>query len=55
LNGAGKEPEGKIVSLRALKAEIKESKKGQECGILIEPNFEVTEGDEIVCVKIEKS
>jgi len=46
--------DGKITSLRHLKSEVKEVKKGQECGILIEPKFDVLEGDEIVCVKQEK-
>lgn len=47
--------EGKITSLKQLKSEVKESKKGQECGILIEPKQDVMEGDEIVCVKQERS
>jgi translation initiation factor IF-2 len=46
--------EGKITSLRHLKSEVKEVKKGQECGILIEPKFDILEDDEIVCVKQEK-
>lgn len=33
---------------------LKKSKKGQECGILIEPQVEVEEGDDIVCYKVEK-
>jgi len=45
---------GKVVSLRVLKDEVKEVKKGSECGILIEPNFEVQTGDSIVSFKIEK-
>jgi translation initiation factor IF-2 len=46
--------EGKITQLRQLKEEVKESKKGQECGILIEPKADLLEDDEIVCVKQEK-
>lgn len=46
--------EGKITSLRHLKNEVKEAKKGSECGILLEPKVEVQEGDEIVCFKVEK-
>jgi translation initiation factor IF-2 len=45
---------GKITSLKILKQEVKEAKKGVECGILIEPVIPVEEGDEIVCVKIER-
>lgn len=47
--------EGKISSLRKLKSEVKEVKKGEECGILIEPQVDVQEGDEIVCFKTEKA
>ena len=46
--------DGKITSLKKLKNEVKEVKKGEECGILIEPNLEILEGDEIVCYKVEK-
>jgi len=46
--------EGKITSLRLLKAEVKEAKKGQECGILIEPKLAIEAGDDIICVKQEK-
>jgi translation initiation factor IF-2 len=46
--------EGKIISLRHLKNEVKEAKKGTECGILLAPKVEVEEGDEIVCFKVEK-
>ena len=53
--GGEKIGEGKIVSLKQLKLEVKESKKGAECGILIEPKQDVQIGDEIVCVKQEKS
>ncbi|HEX9804429.1 MAG TPA: hypothetical protein VGA67_02005, partial [Candidatus Dojkabacteria bacterium] len=46
---------GKIISLKQLKKEVKEVKKEQECGIIIEPEIDVQEGDEVVCYKIEKS
>lgn len=46
---------GKIVSLRHLKSEVKEVKKDQECGIIIEPVIDIQEGDEIICYKVEKS
>jgi len=46
---------GKIVSLKVRKDEVKEVKKGQECGIIIDPKVsEIHEGDEIVAYKIEK-
>ncbi|MBD3279912.1 translation initiation factor IF-2 [Candidatus Dojkabacteria bacterium] len=45
---------GKITSLKQNKEEVKEIKKGQECGILIEPEVDINEGDDIVCFKIEK-
>jgi len=45
---------GKITSLKKAKEEVKEVKKGQECGILIEPQIDLEKGDEIVCYKIEK-
>ncbi len=45
---------GKITSLKQNKNEVKEVKKGQECGILIEPSGKLEEGDEIVCYKVEK-
>jgi translation initiation factor IF-2 len=45
---------GKITSLKQNKEEVKEIKKGQDCGILIEPEVDIEEGDEIVCYKIEK-
>ncbi|KKQ34826.1 MAG: hypothetical protein US52_C0045G0001, partial [candidate division WS6 bacterium GW2011_GWA2_37_6] len=31
-----------------------EAGKGQECGILIEPQIDLEEGDEVVCYKIER-
>jgi len=46
--------EGKIASLKILKQEVKEAKKGVECGILIEPVVIVKKGDQIVCIKIEQ-
>jgi translation initiation factor IF-2 len=46
---------GKITSLRVRKDEVKEVKKGQECGIVIDPNItELQEGDEVVAYKVEK-
>ncbi len=45
---------GKIVSLKHKKEEVKEMKKGQECGILIEPQADIEIGDEIVAIKKEK-
>lgn len=49
---------GKITSLKQNKAEVKEVKKGIDCGILIEPQSEIEnmqEGDEIVLFKIVKN
>jgi translation initiation factor IF-2 len=43
-----------VISLRILRNEVKEVKKGSECGILLEPNFVVEEGDDVVSYKIEK-
>jgi translation initiation factor IF-2 len=46
---------GKISSLRVRKDEVKEVKKGLECGIIIDQKFEdIQEGDEIVAYKVEK-
>ncbi|MFQ5492944.1 MAG: translation initiation factor IF-2 [Candidatus Dojkabacteria bacterium] len=46
---------GKITSLKQNKNEVKEVKKGQDCGILLEPNYkELEEGDFIVLFKEEK-
>ena len=53
--GGEKIAEGKITSLRLLKSEVKEAKKGQECGILVEPKMDIEEGDEIVSVKQERA
>lgn len=45
---------GKILSLRSQKSEVKEVKKGLDCGIVIEPRIEgIEEGDEIVAYKVE--
>ncbi len=45
---------GKISSLRILKDEVKEAKKGQECGILISPVVtDIQSNDEIVAYKLE--
>jgi translation initiation factor IF-2 len=46
--------EGKITSLRKGKDEVKDVKKGMDCGIMIEPVIEFETGDDIVCFKIEK-
>lgn len=44
--------EGKIVSLKYKKEDIREAKKGSECGIIIEPSIALEEGDKIVCYKV---
>lgn len=46
---------GTIVSLKRQKEEIKEALKGSECGILLEPQFDVESGDIIRCYRIEKN
>lgn len=47
---------GKIRVLRYLKDEVREIKKGQECGILIDPEPKgLEEGDEIVAYKVERA
>ncbi|MBD3362935.1 translation initiation factor IF-2 [Candidatus Dojkabacteria bacterium] len=46
---------GKIISLKHIKNEVKESAKGSECGILIEPQIELEEGDEIVLFKVVRT
>lgn len=47
---------GKIKELRQGKNEVREVKKNQECGILIDPNnTDIAEGDFIVAYKVEKS
>lgn len=48
------EQDAKIVVLKKQKNEVKEVKKGEECGIMLEPNFEIKEGDVIVCYKMER-
>lgn len=45
--------DGRIIELRKLKKEVKEVKKGEECGIKLSPDFEIVEGDEVVCYKVE--
>lgn len=46
---------GKITSLKIVKTEVKEVKKGQECGIIISPNIpHIQEGDEVVAYKTER-
>lgn len=52
--GGEKVHQAKVTSLRVLKNEVKEVKKGFECGILMEPNVVVEEGDDIVSYKIER-
>ncbi|MBL8014583.1 MAG: translation initiation factor IF-2 [Candidatus Doudnabacteria bacterium] len=45
---------GKITNLRINKNEVKEVKKGQDCGIMIDPQVEtIAEGDEVVAYKVE--
>lgn len=48
------EEEAKIVELKKQKNEVKEVKKGEECGVMLEPNIEIKENDEIVCYKQER-
>ncbi len=48
------EEEAKIVELKKQKNDVKEVKKGEECGIMLEPNIDIKEGDEIVCYKQER-
>lgn len=48
------EQDAKIVLLKKQKNEVKEVKKGEECGIMLDPNFEIKEGDVIVCYKMER-
>lgn len=45
---------GKVNEIRILKNEVKEADKGKECGILIEPNIEIHDGDFVVAYKLEK-
>lgn len=44
-------PSGKIESLKHLKKEINEARKGSECGISLEGYRELKEGDQIVSVQ----
>jgi translation initiation factor IF-2 len=46
--------DGRVTSLKLLKEEVKEVKKGSECGILIEPTVAVEQGDIIISYKVEK-
>ena len=46
--------DAKIISLRHLKEEVKEMSVGNECGIILDPNFEIQTGDRIVAFKVEK-
>jgi len=46
--------DSRISSLRILKEEAQEAKKGQECGVILDPQFEVEEGDSLICYRIEK-
>lgn len=46
--------EGKIVSLKHGKEEIREAPKDTECGLLIEPQIDIEKDDEIICFKEEK-
>ncbi len=43
--------EGRIISIKHLKEEIKESLKGSECGLTLSPNYESQTGDTIDCIK----
>ncbi|MCS7317394.1 MAG: GTP-binding protein [Candidatus Dojkabacteria bacterium] len=46
---------GKIVSLKILKDDVKEVKKGQECGICVDKYIQnISEGDFLVVYKVEK-
>jgi translation initiation factor IF-2 len=47
---------GKISSLKHFKEEVKEAKKGFECGIVINPPFaDLQTGDEIIPFKVERA
>lgn len=47
---------GKISSLRQGKNEVKEVKKGLDCGILIEPQVpDLEEGDELIAFRVERA
>lgn len=45
---------GKIIELRILKTVVKEVEKGKECGILLEPNIELHDDDDVIAYKVEK-
>lgn len=45
---------GKVISLRQGKNEVREVKKGLDCGIMIDQKIEFEEGDEIVAFRVEK-
>lgn len=45
----------KITSLKQNKNDVKEVKKGQDCGIIVTPIIDIQVGDFIVCYKVEKS
>lgn len=47
--------EGKISFLKREKDDIKEALKGSECGILITPQIEIKEGDNLYCYRIQKN
>ncbi len=54
LRGEQEVGRGKIASLRIKKDEVKEVKKGLDCGIIIEPKIEgLQEGDIVVAFKVE--
>ena len=46
--------ETKIDSLKRFKEDVKEVKEGFECGIVIEDNVDIKEGDIIVAYKVEQ-
>ena len=45
----------KITSLKHFKEEVKEARKGLECGIILNPVIEAEAGDEVVTYKIERN
>lgn len=47
--------EGKVLSIRHLKEEIKDAVKGVDCGIIVQPNFAFAKNDVLTCIRIEKS
>lgn len=44
--------DGRITSLKHLKEDVKEAKKGTECGIMLDPAAQFEEGDKIICYKV---